>query len=130
MTWLSFFYHKLIFLHISTTFHSIFTTSSSINTPTIFSKLNLNYLLLFSAEQRPPPPPLFFVMSSSSNNYETVDLRYHGKICSCGRKAVIKIVETEKPSKGRLYFGCSDSNCGFQGWCILNQLHTNWNNII
>ncbi|KAL7082363.1 hypothetical protein ACP275_14G094000 [Erythranthe tilingii] len=60
--------------------------------------------------------------SSSSSRFgapKSVDLRYNGKVCSCGQKPLIKIVESEvKPSRGRLYFVCPASTCGFQGWCI------------
>ncbi|KAL7116912.1 hypothetical protein ACP275_03G036100 [Erythranthe tilingii] len=60
--------------------------------------------------------------SSSSSRFgapESVDLRYNGKVCSCGQKTLIKIVESEvKPSRGRLYFVCPAATCGFQGWCI------------
>ena len=44
-------------------------------------------------------------------------LRYQYKVCNCRRKAKLKIVESEKPSKGLLYFVCEKDECGFFSWC-------------
>ena len=46
------------------------------------------------------------------------DLRYQYKMCNCRRKAKLKIVESEKPSKGMLYFVCEKDECRFFSWCI------------
>ena len=43
------------------------------------------------------------------------DLRYTPRICKCGRKTIIKIIESKKPIKGKLYFLCNE--CGFVPWC-------------
>lgn len=59
-------------------------------------------------------------MSSSSNYYssgESFDLRYEALKCDCGLRAAIKVTESEKPSKGRLYFICEKRNCQFWRWC-------------
>lgn len=62
-------------------------------------------------------------MASSSTTsriegVESLDLRYTITFCSCGKKTLIKIVESQvKPSKGKLTFVCRDGVCGFQVWC-------------
>ncbi|THF96582.1 hypothetical protein TEA_015583 [Camellia sinensis var. sinensis] len=59
-------------------------------------------------------------MSSSSNyacNAETLDLRYEALKCECGVRAAIRVTESEKPSKGRLYVNCEKRNCQFWRWC-------------
>ncbi|KAI7982071.1 hypothetical protein LOK49_LG15G00669 [Camellia lanceoleosa] len=48
-------------------------------------------------------------MSFSSNYYssgENFDLRYEALKCDCGLRAAIRVTESDKPSKGRLYFIC------------------------
>ena len=54
---------------------------------------------------------------SSSAGGSTEDLKYQYFHCSCGRKAVVKIVESDKPSKGKLYFVCATRSCEFFSWC-------------
>ncbi|KAI7992915.1 hypothetical protein LOK49_LG12G00023 [Camellia lanceoleosa] len=59
-------------------------------------------------------------MSFSSNNYssaETFDLRYEALKCDCELRAAIRVTESDKPSKGRLYFICEKRNCQFWRWC-------------
>ncbi|KAI7980570.1 L10-interacting MYB domain-containing protein [Camellia lanceoleosa] len=61
-------------------------------------------------------------MSSSSNYYssdESFDMRYEALKCDCGLRAAIRVTESNKPSKGRLYFICEKRNCQFWRWCIL-----------
>lgn len=56
-------------------------------------------------------------MSTSSfvgGGGETLDLRYAVKYCGCRRKAALKVVGSERPSKGLLYYVCEQKpNCGF-----------------
>lgn len=54
---------------------------------------------------------------SSSAGGSTEDLRYQYLFCSCGRKAAVKIVESDKPSKGKLYFVCATRIRGRDGYC-------------
>ncbi|KAG5524638.1 hypothetical protein RHGRI_031345 [Rhododendron griersonianum] len=70
-------------------------------------------------------------MSSSSNNNsggfarQTLDLRYVASYCYCGRKAVLRLVESEKPTKGMLYHACEQKpSCGFWEWC--NPVSATW----
>lgn len=59
-------------------------------------------------------------MSSSSNyssSAETLDLRYEALKCDCGLRAAIRVIESDKTSKGRLYFICEKRNCQFWRWC-------------
>ncbi|KAI7989913.1 L10-interacting MYB domain-containing protein [Camellia lanceoleosa] len=59
-------------------------------------------------------------MSSSSNYYsngESFDLRYEPLKCDCGLRAAIRVTESDKPSKGRLYFVCEKRNCQFWRRC-------------
>lgn len=57
-------------------------------------------------------------MSSSSNDVGRMngELRYIPKRCKCGKKASVRIVDSNKPSKGRLYFVCDE--CEFWAWCL------------
>ena len=51
----------------------------------------------------------------------TPKLMYKPRVCRCGMGAEIKIVESEKASKGELYFRCPKSHrerCGFFNWCL------------
>ena len=59
------------------------------------------------------------LMSSSSSRGDSGarNLRYQYKLCDCRRKAKVKIVESEKPSKGMLYFVCERDECRFFSWC-------------
>ncbi|CAL5406980.1 unnamed protein product [Camellia sinensis] len=57
--------------------------------------------------------------SSSIGGGERQLLRFMSKKCRCGRKATIRIVESEKPSKGRLYYVCENAGlegCDFWAW--------------
>ncbi|KAL3498861.1 hypothetical protein ACH5RR_041593 [Cinchona calisaya] len=45
------------------------------------------------------------------------DVRYQYKFCECNRKAAVKIVESDKPSKGLLYFVCERRKYKFWSWC-------------
>ncbi|KAL7250153.1 hypothetical protein ACSBR1_012205 [Camellia fascicularis] len=59
-------------------------------------------------------------MSSSSNYFssaETLDLRYEALKCDYGLRAAIRVTESDKPSKGRLYVICEKRNCQFWRWC-------------
>ena len=61
-------------------------------------------------------------MSSSSSRPTSAGnrvrgLQYQYKMCNCRRKAKVKIVESENPSKGMLYFVCEKDECGFFSWC-------------
>ena len=59
------------------------------------------------------------LMSSSSSRGDSGarNLQYQYKLCDCRRKAKVKIVESEKPSKGMLYFVCERDECRFFSWC-------------
>ncbi|KAI7985192.1 hypothetical protein LOK49_LG14G00243 [Camellia lanceoleosa] len=50
--------------------------------------------------------------SSSIGGGKGQMLRFMSKKCCCGRKATIRIVESEKPSKGRLYYVCENAGLG------------------
>ena len=57
-------------------------------------------------------------MSTSANfGGGLTDLRYEWSRCFCKKRAKIKIVESNKPSKGRLYYICEDQSCSFWAWC-------------
>ncbi|CAL5366875.1 unnamed protein product [Camellia sinensis] len=61
-------------------------------------------------------------MSSSSNysgSAENFDLRFEALKCDCGLRAAIRVIESDKPSKERLYFICEKINCQFWRWCTL-----------
>ncbi|KAL3513722.1 hypothetical protein ACH5RR_026439 [Cinchona calisaya] len=47
----------------------------------------------------------------------TRDLWYQYKIDNCGKKAIAKIVDSERLTKGMLYFVCQKDECGFFSWC-------------
>ncbi|GMP74195.1 hypothetical protein CsSME_00031677 [Camellia sinensis var. sinensis] len=58
--------------------------------------------------------------SSSIGGEEGQMLRFMNKKCHCGKKAAIRIVKSEKPSKGRLYYVCEKAGlggCDFWVWC-------------
>ncbi|KAI8003297.1 hypothetical protein LOK49_LG08G01841 [Camellia lanceoleosa] len=58
--------------------------------------------------------------SSSIGGREGQMLRFMSKKCCCGKKAAIRIVESKKPSKGRLYYVCEKAGlggCDFRAWC-------------
>ncbi|KAI7997349.1 hypothetical protein LOK49_LG10G00850 [Camellia lanceoleosa] len=58
--------------------------------------------------------------SSSIGGGEGQMLRFMTKKCCCGRKVSIRIVESEKPSKARLYYVCENMGlrgCDFWAWC-------------
>lgn len=57
-------------------------------------------------------------MSSSNNNVglNNGDFCYIHRVCRCGKKASIRIVDSNKSSKGKLYFMCND--CDFWAWCL------------
>ncbi|GMP44469.1 hypothetical protein CsSME_00013389 [Camellia sinensis var. sinensis] len=57
--------------------------------------------------------------SSSIGDGEGQMMRLLSKKCRCGKKATIRIVESEKPSKGRLYYVCEKAGlggCDFWAW--------------
>ena len=57
-------------------------------------------------------------MSSSSNfGGGSTELRYQYRYCHCGKRAGLKIVESQKPTKGLLYFVCEGKTCAFFAWC-------------
>ncbi|THG03083.1 hypothetical protein TEA_026155 [Camellia sinensis var. sinensis] len=64
---------------------------------------------------------LGIISKSSSSNYsssaETLDLSYEALKCDCGVRAAIRVTESDKPSKGRLYFICEKRNCQLWRWC-------------
>ncbi|GMP44464.1 hypothetical protein CsSME_00013384 [Camellia sinensis var. sinensis] len=58
--------------------------------------------------------------SSSISGGEGQMLRFMSKKCRCGKKVAIRIMESEKPSKGRLYYVCEKAGlggCDFWAWC-------------
>ncbi|KAH7852527.1 hypothetical protein Vadar_026004 [Vaccinium darrowii] len=58
----------------------------------------------------------------------TPKLVYKPRVCRCGLGAEIKIIESKKASKGKLYFRCPKPHrerCGFFNWC----LPEGWGNI-
>ncbi|GMP51836.1 hypothetical protein CsSME_00017910 [Camellia sinensis var. sinensis] len=60
--------------------------------------------------------------SSSIGGGEGQMLRFMSKKCRCERKAAIRIVESKKTSKGRLYYVCKNTGlggCDFWAWCNL-----------
>lgn len=71
-------------------------------------------------------------MSSSSNVGDgSSELRYQYCSCKCGNRAALKIVDSQKPTKGLLYFVCERNVCGFFAWCHpmgreLEQVQTNY----
>ncbi|KAI8523399.1 hypothetical protein RHMOL_Rhmol13G0070500 [Rhododendron molle] len=56
---------------------------------------------------------------SSKTGGESVDVRYAYRSCNCGRKADLRIVDSEKASKGQLYWVCEKRphGCEFWAWC-------------
>ena len=44
-------------------------------------------------------------------------MKYRSKICYCGSKATIKVTESEKKNRGKLYYLCPNGKCGFWEWC-------------
>lgn len=61
-------------------------------------------------------------MASSSTGNGGKDLRYQYRRCDCGNRALLKIVDSEKASRGLLYFVCENNQCGFFAWCY--PIHT------
>lgn len=62
-------------------------------------------------------------MSSSSNYSSSVEtLRYEALKCDCGLRVVIRVTESDKPSKARLYFICEKKNCQFWRRCTLKSV--------
>ncbi|KAF5949192.1 hypothetical protein HYC85_015149 [Camellia sinensis] len=60
--------------------------------------------------------------SSGIGGGEGQMLMFMTKKCRCERKAAIRIVESAKPSKGRLYYVCENAGlggCDFWAWCDL-----------
>ncbi|GMP40149.1 hypothetical protein CsSME_00010709 [Camellia sinensis var. sinensis] len=60
--------------------------------------------------------------SSSMGSGEGQMFRFISKKCRRGKKTAIRIVEFEKPSKGRLYYVCEKTGlqgCDFWAWCNL-----------
>ncbi|GMP91387.1 hypothetical protein CsSME_00042111 [Camellia sinensis var. sinensis] len=60
--------------------------------------------------------------SSSTGDGEGQMLSFMTKKCRCRRKTTIRIVESEKPSKGRLYYICENASlggCDIWAWCNL-----------
>ena len=65
-----------------------------------------------------PREVYIFQMSSSSNTGGgSTDLRYQYRYCSCERRAALKIVESQKPTKRLLYFVSETKACTFFAWC-------------
>lgn len=50
---------------------------------------------------------------------DALDLRYVSKKCLCGKRAAIRVTESDKPSKGKLYYACESAprGCDFWAWC-------------
>ncbi|KAH7841915.1 hypothetical protein Vadar_027715 [Vaccinium darrowii] len=66
-------------------------------------------------------------MSSSSNTAQkqTLDLRFVPAYCRCRRKMALKIVDSDKPTKGMLYYACEQKPpCGDWAWC--NPVSVTW----
>lgn len=57
-------------------------------------------------------------MSSWKREDDADGLRFQYKYCYCKQKAEVKIVDSDKPSKGKLYFVCQRRECGFWAWCV------------
>uniref|UniRef100_A0A5B7BEX0 GRF-type domain-containing protein n=1 Tax=Davidia involucrata TaxID=16924 RepID=A0A5B7BEX0_DAVIN len=56
--------------------------------------------------------------SSSTDQSSSKGLRYANKSCNCGRKAGVKITQSDgKNNKGRLYYTCETKSCSFFEWC-------------
>ena len=55
--------------------------------------------------------------------------RYQNKNCRCGKRAGVRISETEE-NKNRLFYYCKDGRCGsFFGWCIpVTSFHNSFSN--
>ncbi|KAL3527598.1 hypothetical protein ACH5RR_012254 [Cinchona calisaya] len=58
------------------------------------------------------------MLHSTSSGWGTRDLRYQYQWCHCGKKAMVKIVDSEKPTKAMLYFVCEKKEYNFWAWCI------------
>ena len=52
------------------------------------------------------------------------DIRYESSRCFCGLRASIRVVESGKPTKGKLYFACCNDTCRFFQWCKPMSIHT------
>ncbi|KAI8560201.1 hypothetical protein RHMOL_Rhmol04G0237500 [Rhododendron molle] len=57
--------------------------------------------------------------TTNSKGCDALDLRYVQKKCRCGKRAAIRVVESEKPSKGKLYYVCDSEprGCDTWAWC-------------
>ncbi|KAF7126720.1 hypothetical protein RHSIM_Rhsim11G0080700 [Rhododendron simsii] len=67
--------------------------------------------------------------TTSSKGCDTLDLRYVPKKCRCGKRSAIRVVESEKPSKGKLYYTSDggsiqdDDEVDLVDLCIVCALH-------
>ncbi|KAG5540311.1 hypothetical protein RHGRI_020520 [Rhododendron griersonianum] len=57
--------------------------------------------------------------TTSSKGCDALDLRYVPKKCPCGKRAAIQVVESEKSSKGKLYYvyDSEPRGCDTWAWC-------------
>ncbi|KAH7835252.1 hypothetical protein Vadar_011475 [Vaccinium darrowii] len=57
--------------------------------------------------------------ATSGMGGDALDLRYISKKCLCGKRAAIRVTESDKPSKGKLYYACESAprGCDFWAWC-------------
>ncbi|KAH7845192.1 hypothetical protein Vadar_032098 [Vaccinium darrowii] len=52
----------------------------------------------------------------SGGGGDALDLRYVSKKCLYGKRAAIRVMESDKPSKGKLYFACESAPWGYDFW--------------
>ncbi|KAI8547356.1 hypothetical protein RHMOL_Rhmol07G0189300 [Rhododendron molle] len=61
----------------------------------------------------------FLIHNQLFKGCDALDLRYVPKKCRCGKRVAIRVVESEKPSKGKLYYVCDSEprGCDTWAWC-------------
>ena len=63
-------------------------------------------------------------MSSSSNSQAPdYDIQFQNKYCRCGRRATIRISESQN-NYSKLYFSCQERKCGFFQWWHPMNVHS------
>ena len=53
---------------------------------------------------------------NSSTNTVSSTLKYRPRTCLCGKKADIRVTQSEM-NKGKLYYACKQGTCNFWDWC-------------